>query len=85
MEKTVVEWIFEKLPSMDKYDPYHQEIFKKAKDIFEQQITNCFDQADMVGRASIIREINPYDKVVKKYPEITTEQFYTETFKQQEQ
>ena len=46
-----------------------------------QQIINCFEHADMVGRASIIRELDPTDKVVLKYPEISAKQYYNKTYK----
>ena len=53
-------------------------------EIEKQQIIDSFEQGDMVGRASIIREINPTDEIVLKYSEINAEQYFKKTFKQQE-
>ena len=30
-KQTAVEWLFEKLPTIDKYDPYYADIFQQAK------------------------------------------------------
>lgn len=34
---TAVEWLFEKLPTIDKYDPYYSDIIKQAKEMEKQQ------------------------------------------------
>ena len=43
MKQTAVEWLFEKLPTIDKYDPYYSDIIEKAKAIERQQIINAYD------------------------------------------
>lgn len=67
------------MPSLNAIDDCINLAYAKIE-VEKQQITNCFEHADMVGRASIVRELNPTDKVVLKYPEISGEQYYNETF-----
>lgn len=50
-------------------------------EVEKEQLTNCFEHGDMVGRASIVRELNSNDKVVLKYPEISAEEYYNKIFK----
>ena len=35
---TAVEWLFEKLPTIDKYDPYYADIFQQAKAMEKEQM-----------------------------------------------
>ena len=83
MKQTAVEQFNDEILIHLNFDQrlYLKDIFNQAKEMEKQQIIDSFEQADMVGRASIIREINPTDKVVLKYPEISAEQYYNETFK----
>jgi hypothetical protein len=37
-KQTAVEWLFEKLPTIDKYDPYYADIFQQAKEKEREQI-----------------------------------------------
>jgi len=85
-KKTAVEWLVEQLfqtnnNTTDSKKMDSESIIQQAKEMEKQQIINCFDHGDLVGRASLVREINPHDKVVLKYPEISAEQYYNETFK----
>ena len=34
---TAVQWLFEQLPTIDKYDPYYADIIKQAKEIEKTQ------------------------------------------------
>jgi hypothetical protein len=36
--KTAVEWLIEQLPTIDKYDPYYQNLFTQAKQMEKEQI-----------------------------------------------
>lgn len=31
MKQTAVEWLMQQLPTIDKYDPYYQDLFTQAK------------------------------------------------------
>ena len=42
-KQTAVEWLFEKLPTIDKYDPYYADIFQQAKAMEKEQIINAYD------------------------------------------
>ena len=42
----------------------------------KETIVKAFDKGDMTGRADIVRQIDPDDEVVMKYPVITGEQYY---------
>lgn len=77
MEKTAVEF----LESQYRFLELTKTDFDQANEKFEKQIKDAFEHGDMVGRASMVRELNSNDKVVLKYPEISAEQYYKETFK----
>jgi len=38
MKQTAVEWLFEQLPTIDKYDPYYSDIITQAKEMEREQI-----------------------------------------------
>jgi hypothetical protein len=42
MKKTAVEWLFEQLPTIDKYDPYYADIINQAKEMEKEQIKNSW-------------------------------------------
>lgn len=86
MEQTAVEYVIQNV--IKKHfgggwliDETIKKEIEQANEMFEKQIKNAFDHGDLVGRASVIREINPNDKVVLKYPEISAEEYYNQTFK----
>lgn len=86
MEKTAIENLELKLLGIISFDS--EELRKKYKDaineankIFEQQVMDAFEIGDLVGRAAAARVFEPNDKIVMLYPEITSEQYYNETFK----
>jgi hypothetical protein len=41
-KQTAVEWLFEKLPTIDKYDPYYADIFQQAKAMEKEQIEAAY-------------------------------------------
>jgi hypothetical protein len=41
-EVLAVEWLFEKLPTIDKYDPYYADIINQAKQIEKEHIKNAW-------------------------------------------
>jgi hypothetical protein len=59
MKQTAVQWLFEKLPTIDKYDPYYADIIQQAKEIEKQQIMKAvFDSMGTnldpnIGRAEL--------------------------------
>jgi hypothetical protein len=42
MKETAVEWLFNQLPTIDKYDPYYADIIKQAKELEKNQIKNAW-------------------------------------------
>lgn len=65
MKQTAVEWLMQQLPTIDKYEPYYQNLFIKAKAMEKEQIVEAFNQ-------SWHDRMNPYK---------TAEKYYNETFK----
>ena len=37
MKQTAVEWLMQQLPTIDKYDPYYQNLFTQAKAMEKEQ------------------------------------------------
>ena len=42
MKQTAVEWLFEQLPTIDKYDPYYADIITQAKAMEKEQIFDAY-------------------------------------------
>jgi hypothetical protein len=40
--QTSVEWLVEKLPTIDKYDPYYADIIQQAKAMEKEQIIDAY-------------------------------------------
>jgi hypothetical protein len=38
MKQTAVEWLMQQLPTIDKYDPYYQDLFTQAKAMEKEQM-----------------------------------------------
>jgi hypothetical protein len=68
---TAVEWLFEKLPTIDKYDPYYSKIIEQAKEMEKQQIIDAFWNGDNSDCTS--------EQNSKEF----AEQYYNETFNKQ--
>jgi hypothetical protein len=66
--KTAVEWLFEKLPTIDKYDPYYADIIKQAKEMEKEQIMNAHEEGF-------------YSPPFRMSRRREAEQYYNETFK----
>ena len=81
MKQTAVEWLVQKLSKEWQLEERDLHLIEQAKEMEKEQIIDSFEQGDMVGRSAIIRGLEPNDKVVLKYPEISAEQYYSETFK----
>lgn len=60
--KTAVEWLFQKLPTIDKYDPYYSDIIKQVKEMEKQQIIDAYDAGLFDGSMD---DIN--DRMHKQY------------------
>lgn len=41
-KQTAIEWLMQQLPTIDKYDPYYQNLFSQAKVMEKEQITQAF-------------------------------------------
>lgn len=54
MKQTAVEWLFEQLPTIDKYDPYYTDIITQAKEMEKEQI----EEAHMDGALNTIWDEN---------------------------
>jgi hypothetical protein len=67
--KTAVEWLIEQLPTIDKYDPYYQNLFTQAKEMEKEQIMDAFVEC---------WKSNVPDGIECK---LDAEQYYNETFK----
>jgi hypothetical protein len=68
-KQTAVEWLFEKLPTIDKYDPYYADIFQQAKAMEKEQIIDAVD-AGFDDGSNFIEDI--------KFT--NAEQYYNETY-----
>ena len=42
MKQTAVEWLFEQLPTIDKYDPFYADIINQAKAMEKEQIFDAY-------------------------------------------
>ena len=73
MKQTAVEWLFEKLPTIDKYDPYYSDIFQQAKAMEKEQMDKISEDWWVEGCA--------YMKDGKRIYE-SFEQYYNKTYKQ---
>jgi len=40
-KQTAVEWLMDKLPTIDKYDPYYEDIIQQAKAMEKKQIKDA--------------------------------------------
>ena len=70
MKQTAVEWLFEKLPTIDKYDPYYEEIFQQAKEMEKE---------------NAVLFAKEYDEYLFRgcgLPRLTAEQYYNQKYKQ---
>jgi hypothetical protein len=65
MKQTAVEWLFEKLPTIDKYDPYYSKIIEQAKEMERQEIIDAYNEADTFPQSYHNAE-NYYNKNFKK-------------------
>jgi HEPN domain-containing protein len=43
--KTALQWLFEKLPTIDKHDPYYEQIFQEALELERMQIISTYIDA----------------------------------------
>ena len=46
-KQTAVEWLIEKLPTINKYDPYYEEIIQKAKAMEKEKIEGAYSDGWM--------------------------------------
>jgi len=45
-EISAVEWLFNQLPTIDKYDPYYADIINQAKEMEKEQIAQSFEDGE---------------------------------------
>jgi hypothetical protein len=43
MNQTAVEWLVDRLPTIDKNDPYYKDLIQQAKAMEKEQIVDAFD------------------------------------------
>jgi hypothetical protein len=72
--KTAVEWLFEKLPTIDKCDPYYADIIQQAKEMEKEQIGKAFlnGRIKEIGQG-VLFDLHPLTETFNDY--------YNETFK----
>jgi hypothetical protein len=84
MKQTAVEWLFEQLPTIDKYDPYYADIITQAKEIEKEQMCSFAEFVTTYPNKNInINEEMLHAK--SKYDGAERTIDLLETFKQQEQ
>ena len=66
MKQTAIEWLMDKLPTIDKYDPYYEDIIQQAKAMEKEHLMMAFND----GRVNAGLKLNR-----------TSEQYYNETYK----
>jgi hypothetical protein len=72
MKQTAVEWLMQQLPTIDKYDPYYQDLFTQAKEMEKEQHGKTWDTAldkYEVRAGNYMRAYEDFDE------------YYNETFK----
>ena len=63
-KQTAVEWLFEKLPTIDKYDPYYADIFQQAKAMEKQHVMEFLEEYDSyIFRGGNTSEEEYYDYI----------------------
>jgi hypothetical protein len=45
-KQTAVEWLMDRLPTIDKNDPYYEDIIQQAKAMEKEQILSAFDSGE---------------------------------------
>jgi hypothetical protein len=60
-KQTAVDWLIEKLPTINKYDPYYEEIIQKAKAMEKEQIIEAYIEASE-NPALILEDAEQYYK-----------------------
>ena len=69
-KQTAVEWLVDRLPTIDKNDPYYEDIIQQAKAMEKEQIVDAFVEC--------WKENMPEGYECKQ----SAEQYYNETYKQ---
>jgi hypothetical protein len=73
-KQTAVDWLMDKLPTIDKYDPYYEDIIQQAKAMEKEQHSDTW----MDSRIEYFG-----DDYIRK--EKSFEEYYNETFTEQPQ
>lgn len=74
MNKTALQWLFEKLPTIDKHEPYYEDIFKKALEMEKQQILNAWQYGMKSDNGHFGTAKEYYEQNFKQLPIEPTEQ-----------
>ena len=77
MKQTAVEWLMQQLPTIDKYDPYYQNLFTQAKAMEKKQIIEAYEQGYRDGETNS-NTVN-YGIDISKFADAKI--YYNETFK----
>ena len=63
--KTAVEWLYEQLPTIDKYDPYYADIITQAKEMEKEQIIDAYQQAEKDNGKDFLNGDLYYNEIFK--------------------
>ena len=61
MKQTAVEWLFEQLPTIDKYDPYYADIIKQAKEMERDQKHESIDKQVSILKGTLEEMMTGFD------------------------
>ena len=67
-KQTAVEWLMDKLPTIDKYDPYYEDLIQQAKAMEKEQIQDAYYHGIWLDESKVH---SPY---------IAAEDYYTSTY-----
>jgi len=70
MKHTAVEWLMQQLPTIDKYDPYYQDLFTQAKEMEKEQSLEDYSVGYSNGQVDSNRTANQYYNETYKNTEL---------------
>ena len=61
MKQTAVEWLFEQLPTIDKYDPFYANIINQAKEMERDQKHESIDKQVSILKGTLKEMMTGFD------------------------
>ena len=61
MKQTAVEWLFEQLPTIDKYDPFYANIINQAKEMERDQKHESIDKQVSILKGTLEEMMTGFD------------------------